>query len=195
MSTKLLVALTFQEGHSFTKKIQQFRSRFDEKYQSHKELHLGLVPPFEISDHVLKDLIETLIEELETFFFDMKDPKQLIFQDIKVHDFKKKKLLYLEPTEDADLEHLEDLMRTICKDYFSGQQPDPHLAKSFLTIGRFRDDLELQNAYELSRVEFREDVTLPCRSISLFKKHGDLWLEDKILISFPRLEDHFYNPA
>jgi 2'-5' RNA ligase len=195
MSTKIFVALTFQEGHSFTKKIQQFRQRFDTKFTTNKYLHLGIVPPFEIDDHDILELGDTLVEELETFFFNLPEARQLSFQDIKVHDFKKNKLLFLEPQSDPDLEYVQELLQNICQDYVKESQHSIAKTPPFLTIARSHDDLALQNAFETARIEFREDVMLPWRSISLFKKNHADWLEERELCLFPRLEDHFYNPS
>src|SRR5262245_16571673 len=115
MNSKLFVGLTFYPENAFAKTIDNFRKRFDEKYQTNPYLHLAIVPPFEIEVTEVKKLKGELIEELESFYFENLKHHALKFSGIDVHEYKKKKILYLNPVIEEELRLCQESLFDICK--------------------------------------------------------------------------------
>jgi 2'-5' RNA ligase len=187
VNSKLFVGLTFYSENSFAKKIESFRMRFDEKYQTNPSLHIAIVPPFEIESNQIKALSQELVEELDGFYFENLAHHSLQFTGLGVHEYKKKKLLYLNPVIEDELQFCQESLFSICQSYISDREKKmKDSQKTFLTIGRFQDPLELHSAIEEARKEFQEFTSLPFRAISLFSKNNGLWYQEADLVSFDR---------
>lgn len=187
MVTKLFVGLTFYADNSFSKNIESFRSRFDSKFLSNPYPHLPLVPPFEIDVSQVKTLKDELIEELESFYFENTANHTMKFTGINVHEYKKNKILYLNPTVDEELVLCQESLFSICKSYVDRNKRMKD-KKAFLTIGRYHEVFDLHSAIELARREFHEFTTLPFESICLFSKNNGNWYREADLVSFERPE-------
>ncbi|MFA7612729.1 MAG: 2'-5' RNA ligase family protein [Candidatus Caldatribacteriota bacterium] len=185
MVTKLFVGLTFYSDNSFSKNIESFRSRFDSKYQSNPYLHVPIVPPFEIESSQLRTLKDELIEELEGFYFENFSHHTLRFTGLNVHEYKKNKILYLNPVVDEELSMCQESLFSICKSYVDRNKRMKD-KKSFLTIGRYQEVLDLHLAIELAQKEFHEFTALPFESICLFSKNNGTWYREADLVSFDR---------
>lgn len=186
MNSKFFVGLTFFSDNSFAKQIESFRSRFDTKYQTNPYLHLPIVPPFEIETGEVKKLQQELIEELESFFFENTENHQLQFTGLDVHEYKKNKILYLNPKIDDDLSYCQESLFSICQSYISDREKKMKDSKTFLTIGRYQGDENLHSAIDLARKEFQEFTSLPYESICLFSKNNGIWYREADLVSFDR---------
>lgn len=187
MLTKLFVGLTFYAENSFSKNITSFRSRFDSKYQTNPYLHLPIVPPFEVEVTQLKTLKDELIEELESFYFENTTNHSMKFTGLNVHEYKKNKILYLNPTLDEELTLCQESLFSICKSYVDRNKRMKD-GKTFLTIGRCQEVFELHSAIELAQKEFHEFTSLPFESICLFSKNNGVWYREADLVSFERPE-------
>lgn len=186
MKSKFFVGLTFFSDNSFAKQIESFRTRFDTKYQTNPYLHLPIVPPFEIDTGEVKKLQQELIEELESFFFENTENHQLQFTGLDVHEYKKNKILYLNPKIDEDLSYCQESLFSICQSYISDREKKMKDSKTFLTIGRYQGDENLHLAIDLARKEFQEVTSLPYESICLFSKNNGTWYREADLVSFDR---------
>jgi 2'-5' RNA ligase len=191
MNAKLFVGLTFFPENSFAKNIESFRSRFDEKYQSNPYLHLPIVPPFEIEVTEVKKLAQELTEELESFFFENTEHHVLSFTGIDVHEYKKNKILYLNPRIGEELALCQESLFAICKSYVKDREKKLKDSKPFLTIGHYQDPLNLHAAIDLARKEFQEFTGLPFESICLFSKNNGVWYREADLVSFDRPANSF----
>lgn len=185
MVTKLFVGLTFYADNSFSKNIESFRSRFDSKFQSNPYLHLPIVPPFEIEANQVKTLKAELIEELEAFYFENTAYHTMRFTGLNVHEYKKNKILYLNPTLDEEFSLCQESLFSICKSYVDRNKRMKD-KKAFLTIGRCHEVFDLHSAIELAQREFHEFTALPFESICLFSKNNGNWYREADLVSFER---------
>lgn len=187
MNTKLFVGLTFFSENSFAKNIESYRSRFDSKYQTNRDLHLPIVAPFEIEVTELKKLKQELVEELESFYFENTENHSLSFTGLDVQEHKKNKILYLKPNIEEELSMCQESLVAICKSYINDREKKiKDSKKTFLTIGRYSDPMELHASIDLAKREFQEFTSLPFQSICLFSKNNGVWYREADLISFDR---------
>jgi hypothetical protein len=191
MLTKLFVGLTFYSDNSLAKKIESYRSRFDEKFQSNPYLHLPIVPPFEIEVTEVKKLQQELVEELESFYFENTEHHILNFTGLDVHEYKKNKILYLNPSIEEELSLCQESLFSICQSYINDREKKMKDTKTFLTIGRYHDSFELHSSIDLAKKEFQEFTALPYESICLFSKNNGTWYREADLISFERPSNTF----
>jgi hypothetical protein len=190
VNSKLFVGLTFYQNNSFAKNIESFRTRFDTKFQSNPYLHLPIIPPFEIEVTEVKKLKAELLEELESFFFENTANHSLGITGLDVQEHKKNKILYLHPLMDEDLQFCQESLFAICQSYITDREKKlKDTKKTFLTIGRFQDPLELHTSIDIARKEFQEFTTLAYESICLFSKSNGIWYREEDLVSFDRPSD------
>lgn len=189
MNTKLFVGLTFFHENSFAKNIESFRSRFDIKFQNNPYLHLPIVPPFEVEVTELKKLQQELVEELESFYFENTAHHSLKFTGLDVHEYKKTKLLYLNPVIEDELSYCQESLFSICQSYITDRTKKMKDKKTFLTIGRYQETFDLHSSISLAQEEFQEFTSLPFQSICLFSKNNGIWYQEADLISFEKPAD------
>lgn len=196
MNAKLFVGLTFYSDNSFSKKIESFRTRFDSKFQTNPYLHLPIVAPFEIEVTEVKKLEQELIEELESFYFENTEHHLLHFTGMDVQEHKKNKILYLKPTIEEELSLCQESLVSICKSYITDRDKKiKDSKKSFLTIGRYNDPLELHSSIDLAQTEFHEFTALPYQSICLFSKNNGIWYREADLITFDKPQNALLQTA
>lgn len=191
MNSKFFLGLTFFSDNSFAKNIESFRARFDSKYQTNPYLHLPIVPPFEIPVTEVKKLKQELVEELESFYFENTAHHSLPFTGIDVHEYKKNKILYLNPKMDEELTLCQESVFAICQSYIVEREKKMKDSKTFLTIGRYQESHDLHSAIELAKTEFQEFTVLPFESICLFSKNNGVWYREADLITFDRPTNNF----
>ncbi len=191
MLTKLFVGLTFYSDNSLAKKIESYRSRFDEKFQTNPYLHLPIVPPFEIEVTEVKKLQQELVEELESFYFENTEHHLLNFTGLDVHEYKKNKILYLNPLIEEELGLCQESLFSICQSYITDREKKMKDSKTFLTIGRYHDSFDLHSSIDLAKKEFQEFTALPFESVCLFSKNNGTWYREADLISFDRPSNTF----
>jgi hypothetical protein len=192
MNTKFFLGLTFYPDNSFSKNIESFRSRFDNKYQTNPYLHLPIVPPFEIEVTEVKKLQQELVEELESFFFENTANHVLKFAGLDVHEYKKNKILYLNPIIEEELALCQESVFAICQSYISDREKKmKEDKKTFLTIGRFQDSPDLHLSIDQARREFQEFTALAYQSICLFSKNNGTWYREADLVTFEKPDVSF----
>lgn len=192
MNTKFFLGLTFYPDNSFSKNIESFRSRFDCKYQSNPYLHLPIVPPFEIEVTDVKKLQQELVEELESFFFENTAHHVLKFSGLDVHEYKKNKILYLNPIIEEELALCQESVFAICQSYINDREKKmKEDKKTFLTIGRFQDSPDLHLSIDQARREFQEFTSLAYQSICLFSKNNGTWYREADLVTFEKPDVSF----
>lgn len=194
MSNKLFVGLTFFQDNSFAKNIESFRSRFDTKYHNTPYLYLPIIPPFEIdSTAEVKKLKGELIEELESFYFENTANHSLKFTGLDVHEYKKNKILHLNPIIEEDLSFCQESLFSICQSYINDREKKMKEAnkKSFLTIGRYNETYDLHSSIDQARREFQEFTSLSYESICLFSKSNGIWYREEDLVSFEKPANTF----
>ncbi len=192
MKTKFFVGLTFFSDNSFAKSIDSFRSRFDDKYQKNPYLFLPIVPPFEVDVPEIKKLKQELVEELESFYFDNLTNHTMKFTGMDVHEYKKEKLIYLNPIVEEDLAFCQESLFSICQSYITDREKKMKDSKKpFLTIGRYLEVSDLHSSIDLARREFPEFTALPFESICLFSKNNGVWYREADLLSFEKPSDKF----
>jgi hypothetical protein len=192
MNSKFFLGLTFYPDNSFSKNIDSFRSRFDTKYQSNPYLHLPIVPPFEIEVTEIKKLQQELVEELESFYFENTAHHVLQFSGLDVHEYKKNKILYLNPVIDEELSLCQESVFAICQSYISDREKRmKDNTKTFLTIGRFQDSPDLHLSIEQAKKEFQEFTSLAYQSICLFSKNNGTWYREADLVTFEKPDVSF----
>jgi hypothetical protein len=192
MNTKFFLGLTFYPDNSFSKNIESFRSRFDTKYQTNPYLHLPIVPPFEIEVTEVKKLQQELVEELESFFFENTANHVLKFAGLDVHEYKKNKILYLNPIIEEELALCQESVFAICQSYISDREKKmKEDKKTFLTIGRFQDSPDLHLSIDQARREFQEFTALAYQSICLFSKNNGTWYREADLVTFEKPDVSF----
>ena len=103
---------------------------------------MSLLAPFEVRESDKYDLIEILKEECDTFFHGNSFPK-LSFTGIDIFEHKRKKILFLNPFYDPDLEYCSEMIKDICKDYVPKQIKYKDNKKQFLPLGTFVNENEL----------------------------------------------------
>jgi len=187
MNTKFFLGLTFYPDNSFSKIIESFRARFDEKYQTNPYLHLPIVPPFEVEVTEVKKLQQELVEELESFYFENTSNHNLKFSGLDVHEYKKNKILYLNPIIEEELALCQESVFAICQSYIHDREKKmKDSKKTFLTIGRFQDPLQLHASIDLAKKEFQEFTSLAYQSICLFSKNNGIWYREADLVTFEK---------
>lgn len=192
MNTKFFLGLTFYPDNSFSKIIESFRARFDEKYQTNPYLHLPIVPPFEVEVTEVKKLQQELVEELESFYFENTSNHNLKFSGLDVHEYKKNKILFLNPIIDEELALCQESVFAICQSYIHDREKKmKDSKKTFLTIGRFQDPLQLHASIDLAKKEFQEFTSLAYQSICLFSKNNGIWYREADLVTFEKPDVSF----
>jgi hypothetical protein len=186
MLTKFFVGLTFFSDNSFAKNIDSYRSRFDTKYQTNPYLHLPIVPPFEVEITDIKKLKQELVEELESFYYENTKHHILNFTGLDVHEYKKNKILYLNPQIEEELALCQESLFSICQSYIPDREKRMKDKKTFLTIGRYQDCIDLHASIDLAKKEFQEFTALAYDSICLFSKNNGVWYREADLVSFDR---------
>lgn len=184
MLIKIFVGLTFAEDNFFAKKIQSFRSRFDEKVLTNPSVYMPLVPPFEIPVGELGSLEEEIAEELDGFFYGHDGDQSIKFTGIDVHSHAKNNLLFLNPEEATDLLHCEESLIQVCREHVEDREKRPKADKKFLTIGRFMEPTSLHVALQAAQIEFQDCTELPVSGICLFQKNQGIWYQQRTLYEF-----------
>jgi hypothetical protein len=144
------------------------------------------VPPFEIEVTDIKKLKQELVEELESFYYENTEHHVLNFTGLDVHEYKKNKILYLNPQIEEELALCQESLFSICQSYIPEREKKLKDKKTFLTIGRYQDCLDLHASIDLAKKEFQEFTALPYESICLFSKNNGVWYREADLVSFDR---------
>jgi 2'-5' RNA ligase len=191
MKTRLFVALTFFGDDILSRKIQNFKKRYDPKFVTHSTFHMSLIAPFEINLANKKSLIEDLTDEIENYYYGHHGSPGLGFTGLDVHSARKHNILYLNPNYDDDLAHCMESVQQICMGYIPRDVAYRPNKKQFLPLGDFPDPIILEGVMKDASQEFALNSQLGISGISLFEKRMGVWLETAELISFTKREEDF----
>lgn len=189
--SKLFVGLNFSSESILSRKITGFKKRFDPKFNHYSFSHMAMQAPFDVQDHLVDNLVETLKEELDTFYYGAEETPKLGITGLGVYNHKKKNILYLNPLFDTNLEYCSEIVMDICKDHFSPQYKYKENTRQFLPLGYFQNELELNIVMEQAQMEFTNFAELPICQISLYQKKFGIWTIVETLISFDETESRF----
>ena len=151
------------------------------------------MPPFEVEVTEAKKLQQELIEELESFFFENTANHVMKFSGIDVHEYKKNKILFLNPSVDEEFSLCQESLFAICQSYITDREKKMKESskKTFLTIGRFQDSQGLHTAIDMAKNEFQEFTALAYQSICLFSKKNGTWYREADLVTFDKPDVSF----
>lgn len=188
---KLFVAFNFSDKGLLSRKITGFRKRFDPKYKHYNFPHMAMLAPFEIEARNIDDLVETLKEELDTFYYEQKETPKLTFTGIGVYEYKKRNILYLNPTYDPDLEFCSEIVVDICKSFIPNGIKYKENKKQFLPLGFFQYEDELRTVLDQAQIEFSHSSSVAIESMSLYINKNGQWYEKDVLVNFEENEHKF----
>jgi hypothetical protein len=151
-----------------------------------------VIAPFEIEQTEVRKLKDELVEELESFFFENTANHRLEFTGLDVHEYKKNKILYLNPVIEEELALCQESLFAICQSYITDREKKmKDSKKTFLTIGRYNETGDLHMSIEQARREFQEFTSLAYESICLFSKNNGVWYREADLVSFEKPSNTF----
>ena len=189
--SKLFVGFNFSSESILSRKITGFRKRFDPKFNQYSFPHMAMHAPFDIQDHLLENLVETLKEELETFYYGNDQAPKLGVTGLGVYKHKKKNILYLNSLFETNLDYCSEMVMEVCKDHFSAHYKYKENTRQFLPLGYFQTELELNQTMEQASMEFTNFSELPICNISLYQKKFGIWTRVEKLISFAQSDSDF----
>lgn len=191
MKTKLFIGFLFDDNQIAASKIRNFRLRFDPKFNQMPHTHLGVVEPF-LVDSIKVDLIESLKEEIETFYFGREEAPMISFKGLDFMQMKKRNILSLMPSFNQELEFFKELLIDVCHHY----EPQTKIAnsKKFITLGRFSSGNNLNKALHFAKREFNLEQ-MKGNSIWLFKKSNSYWEPFECLYHFDEIVSSLLQPA
>lgn len=181
---KIFIGFNFSTDNLFSRKIVGFRKRFDPKYVQYSFPHMAMLAPIEVKDCDVKDLQETLKEELDTFFYGETALPKLGFTGIGIHQHKRKNILYLNPHYTTDLTYCSEIVTDICKSFSDKAVKYKENKKQFFPLGVFSNTHELNIVMEHAKLEFTDFSELPIQSITLYQKQMGVWYEKEVLLDF-----------
>lgn len=171
------IGLTFDLGSIHQKKIENFRRRFDSKFEKNDLLQLTLLPPFSINLHSRseeKKFTEELSELLEGHFFGLKEVSQIEFSGFNF-SMGKRGVLSLTPIISPDLLYCQESICFFLKEYGVKFKKNKNLHNLILPIGRVDSSELLESAIETAKFEFSTPFIMDAISFVLFEKTPRAW--------------------
>jgi hypothetical protein len=147
---------------------------------------MPVMSPITIDSKDEANVIQTLHDELDSFFYGHELNLSLKFSGIDMVQFGKLQILHLNPVLSHDVEHCVESMEDICRSYIrdKDQRYKNGNNKLFVPLARSHESFGLEKAVAAAREEFDFPIELPIDSISLFKKREGHWYERAILHTF-----------
>ncbi len=179
------IALTFSPNFLQFKKIDSYRKRFDLKYNKTHHLHMSLFAPFTLPKLDLKEyrkFTTGISEEIDSHFSGLEEMNQIIFYELDFNSYNGKNL-FLKPTIDINFEHCLNGISRILNEYCHNKKIDQS-KKILLPIARSLDSTQLEQAVSEAQKEFQLPLILFAKTISLFEKTSDSWIQRSILYEF-----------
>ncbi len=152
---------------------------------------MSMLAPFEVKTESISDLVETLKEEIDTFYFGDKTNPMLAFTGVGVYEHKKKSLLYLNPDYDIDLQYCSEMVIDICKSFIPHQVKYKANKHQFLPLGVFKTKEELNLVLDQAKLEFSSNSQLAVESISIYQNKMGIWSEIDVLADFEENNNQF----
>jgi hypothetical protein len=183
------IALRFCETQLAYSKIKSFRSRFDHKSHKGPDLHMSLLPPFDLGRLNVRQLDALIDEEADMALGLLEEYGPLTFNGL---DFSvgNQHMIFLRPELSPELHHFQeglyDLLTeqgVIFKRKKGNNKASPHPAG--IPLGRSPISFYFDNIVEKAKEEFSESFQLSIRDLVLYEKvHGEYILRRK-LFTFP----------
>ena len=179
------IGLTFHQNFVQFKKIDSFRKRFDSHYPLCKILQMTILPPFELnSPRDEKTVLDSLEEELESFFHGVNAPIKINFDGLDISSGPKK-MISLRPTIPSDLRFAQETISDILSHYeVRYKRKGNTFYDCFLPVGRTLVNDQLHFAINQAREEFTFPLGLFASSITLFQKCSKHWPAVKRVYQF-----------
>ena len=186
--SKFFVGVTFESSSTLSKKIQGFRQHFDSKFSkkinSHLTSHMSLLAPFEILSKDKQTLTDSLVDEIDGFFFGANSAPKLGINGIGVWQNKRQHVLYLDPKLEENLKYCMESVQELCESFIPSQVNYKPNAKQFLPLGTFNSEEQLHRVMQHAQGEFANNSELVITGICLFEKKFGVWSVVHELISF-----------
>lgn len=183
---EFFIGLNFNSNSMHMNKIDSFRQRFDSKFEQFKETALVIIPPFSIefkNREAQENFEEEIIEILDGNFYGINEVSQIEFNGISF-TMGKKRMLGLTPIISPDIFHTQEMLFSYLKDQGVIFKKRKNAFNPILMIGRFEDDLALESAIDVAKLEFSSAFVINARSVSLFERGTKNWQENSILYKF-----------
>lgn len=195
---KLFVGFDFGEDSILSRKVTGFRKRFDPKFSNYAFPHMAMLAPFESLDFQIKEIVDTLKEELDTFFYGQNETPKIGFKGLDIYQHKRKNILFLNPHVDTDLEYCMEIVQEVCMSNLAPNIKYRPNKKQFFPLGYFQSQDDLRLVMEQAQIEFSDYGEIPIESVSLYAKKGSQWVRLETLFDF-ELKDsrflHLNNPS
>lgn len=179
------IALKFSENSHASSKIKEFRKRFDTKFENLNQNFLAIVPPFSIefkNKEERQNFFTDLADLVEGNLLGLESAKDIEFNGINF-SVGKKGIVALSPIISPDIFYTQESIGA----YLNEQKVVFHKKKSFtplLVIGRFEGNEFLEAGIDQAKVEFSEAFTMEAKSIVVYEKKNEAWLELNSLYKF-----------
>ncbi len=180
------IGLTFDLGSIHQKTIENFRRRFDSKFEKNDLLQLTLIPSFTInfqSRSEEKTFTEDLTELLEGHFYGLQEISQIEFSGF-TFSMGKKGILSLTPIISPDLLYCQESIFSFLKEYGVKFKKNKNLQNLILPIGRVDSSELLESAIETAKIEFSSPFIMDATSFVLFEKTPRAWINRFDLYDF-----------
>ena len=194
MRHKLLISVLFSTKNIIGQKLQNFRKRFDMRYDEMPDLHMPLFAPIELRKSQVPELIEMLRDEVESFFH-LSSPLILPFFQLDVELTHKNQILFLRPslnsTSVSDLFYLQESLIDLCRQ-FADTKVKPlekrfAAQKQYMPLARIPKFHDFTPAIETFKDHFTFPVELKVNQLVVFEK------SDQQLISRWSLRDELFS--
>lgn len=188
MLTKYFVALKFKNDSALYRTIDSFKKRFDPKYNSSSFPNMSMLAPFLINSKSELTLIETLKEEIQTFFYGHEGAMKLDFSGIDIMKHSKNHMLFLNPKNEDNMGYCIDLVQSICEGFIPQSIKYKQNKKQLMQLGIFKNSRDLYIALEDLKEQSLTNVGMKVDSIVLMKKSNENWhIQDNLY----KFEDKF----
>ncbi len=182
---KHFVALSFQAHGLHYQKVHSFKKRFDIKYFEIPELHLPLLPPFNLKNE--KSFLEDMKDSIENQFFGDNKLK-ISFKDLKCISGKRQSI-FLVPKIPEQIMYCQESFYEIINEYngsFLRNGKKNMLFQSFLPLARFDHSEIFMDIYHLAKEEIEFPLYLFASEFKLFTKVNSKNYYTKTLFKFDK---------
>ncbi len=184
MLTKYFVALKFKNDSALYRTIDGFKKRFDPKYKSDSFPHMSMLAPFLMEPKDELNLIETLKEETQTFFYGHEGAIKLNFSGIDIVKYSKNHLLFLNPMNVDNMGYCIDLVQAICEGFIPNNINYKKNKKQLMQLASFKSSSALYLALEDLKEQSFTNSGMKVDSIVLMKKSYGNWQERDQILKF-----------
>jgi len=193
--SRYLIALTFAPGYLQYQRLDQYRKRFCQRpISSQIQLHLGLIPPFNADEHLLKKELIDLSEDLHDAMDGIEDGGHVLLSSPDL-SHNQRPMISLKATLSDDLYHLQETLidhLKECQVEFKRSKletkifaknsrlklVDDQALDTILILARFgQNHIIINDALELAKSQFQNPFIIFADTITLFEKINGSWRE------------------